>query len=75
LLGVDIGFGRCKVVERPWVSDRCFTPFHLRLMLRFDNLRPGGALRWKVEDHRLGRSESVMWKAGTSEIVALACVG
>jgi hypothetical protein len=32
-------------------------------MLRFDNLRPGGALRWKAEDRRLGRSGSVMWKA------------
>jgi hypothetical protein len=26
-----------------------------------DNLRPGGALRWKPEDHQLGRPESVMW--------------
>jgi hypothetical protein len=25
------------------------------------NLRLGGALRWKGEDHRLGRSGSVMW--------------
>jgi hypothetical protein len=25
--------------------------FHLRLMLRMDNLRLGGALRWKAEDH------------------------
>jgi hypothetical protein len=25
-----------------------------------DNLRPGGALRWKVEDHQLGRSGRVM---------------
>jgi hypothetical protein len=44
--------------------------FHLRLMLRLDNLRPGGALRWKAEDRRLGRSGSVLWKAGTSKIVA-----
>jgi hypothetical protein len=43
-------------------------------MLRLDNLRPGGALRWKAEDHRLERSRSVMWKAGTSKIVALSCV-
>jgi hypothetical protein len=44
-------------------------------MLRLDNLRPGRALRWKWEDHRLGRSRSEMWKADTSKIVALACVG
>jgi hypothetical protein len=49
--------------------------FHLRLMWRLDNLRPGGALRRKVEDHRLGRLGSEMWNAGTSKIVALACVG
>jgi hypothetical protein len=39
-----------------------------------DNLRPGGALRWKADDHRLGRSGSVMWLAGTSKVVAQACV-
>jgi hypothetical protein len=43
-------------------------------MLRFVNLRPGGALRWKAEDCRLGRSGSVMWKVGTSKIVASTCV-
>jgi hypothetical protein len=25
------------------------------------NVRPGGTLRWKVEDRRLGRSGSVIW--------------
>jgi hypothetical protein len=25
------------------------------------NLRLGWALRWKAEDHQLGRSESMMW--------------
>jgi hypothetical protein len=40
-----------------------------------DNLRPGGALRWKVEDHQLGRSGSVMWQARTSKVVSPACVG
>jgi hypothetical protein len=40
-----------------------------------DNLRSGGALRWKVEDPQLGRSGSVMWQAGTSKIVSPACVG
>jgi hypothetical protein len=39
-----------------------------------DNLRPGGALRWKVEDYQLGRSGSVMWQARTSKVVAPACV-
>jgi hypothetical protein len=43
-------------------------------MLRLDNLRPDGALRWKAEDRRLGRSGSVIWKAGTSKVVALVCV-
>jgi hypothetical protein len=39
-------------------------------MLRLDNLRLGGALRWKVENRRLGRLGSVMYKAGTSKVVA-----
>jgi hypothetical protein len=38
--------------------------------LRLDNLRSGGTLRWKVEDRRLGRSESEMWKVGTSNVIA-----
>jgi hypothetical protein len=48
---------------------------HLRLMLDLDNLILGGALRWKVEDHWLGKSESVVWKADTSKVVAPAYVG
>jgi hypothetical protein len=43
-------------------------------MLRLDNLWPGRTLRWKAEDHRMGRSGSEMWKADTSRVVALACV-
>jgi hypothetical protein len=43
-------------------------------MLRLDNLRPGGAFSWKVEDRQLGRSGSEMWQAGTSKVVAYACV-
>jgi hypothetical protein len=39
-------------------------------MLIFYNLRLGRALRWKVEDRRLGRSGSVMWQASTSKTVA-----
>jgi hypothetical protein len=38
-------------------------------------MRPGGALRWKVEDRQLGRLESVMWKVNTSKVVAPAYVG
>jgi hypothetical protein len=40
-----------------------------------DNLRPGGALRWKAEDRRLERSGNVMWQADISKVVAPACVG
>jgi hypothetical protein len=36
--------------------------------------RQGKALRWKGEDHRLGRSGSGMWKVGTIKVVAPACV-
>jgi hypothetical protein len=39
-----------------------------------DNLRLGGTLRWKVEDHRLGRSGSVMWQVSTFNVVAPVCV-
>jgi hypothetical protein len=39
------------------------------------NWRPGGTLMWKVEDHRLGRSGSVMWQARTSNVVAPSYVG
>jgi hypothetical protein len=39
-----------------------------------DNLRPGGALRWKAKDCRLGRSGSVMWQVSTSKVVAPAYV-
>jgi hypothetical protein len=44
-------------------------------MLIYVNLRPDEALRWKAEDRGLGRSESVMWQACTSKVVALACIG
>jgi hypothetical protein len=74
LLGVDIGFGRCRVVERPWVGARCFTSLSLELMLRLDNLILGGALRWKAEDCQLGRSVSDMWKVSTSKVVGPACI-
>jgi hypothetical protein len=38
------------------------------------NLRSGGALWWKAEDRRLGRTGSVLCKDGTSKVVAPACV-
>jgi hypothetical protein len=38
-------------------------------------LETGWTLRWKGGDHRLGRSESDVWKADTFKAVALACVG
>jgi hypothetical protein len=44
-------------------------------MLRLDNLSPGGALRWKAEDHRLGRSLSGRWITVTSKVVAPTSVG
>jgi hypothetical protein len=44
-------------------------------MLRVDNLRPDGAFRWKADDHRLGRSGSVMWQVGTSKAVAPVYIG
>jgi hypothetical protein len=37
--------------------------------------RPSGALRWKGEDHCLGRSGSSVWKVSTFKAVAPACVG
>jgi hypothetical protein len=64
-----------RVVGRPCGSHRFF---NFELWLSWWNLvnwRPDGALRWKVEDHRLGRAGSVMWKAGTSKVVAFICVG
>jgi hypothetical protein len=42
-------------------------------MLRLDNLRPDGALRWKIEDRQLGRSGSGMWKACNSKVIAPTC--
>jgi hypothetical protein len=36
-----------------------------------DNLRSGEALRWKADDHWLGRLRSVMWQAGTSNVIPL----
>jgi hypothetical protein len=38
--------------------------------LRLDNLRLGGALRWKTDDRWLRRPRSAIWKAGTAKVVA-----
>jgi hypothetical protein len=74
LLGVVV----CSV-EIEWhgghSAARCFTPKLLEAYVVHVNLRPGGALWWRVEDHRLGRAGSVMWKAVTSKVVASAYVG
>jgi hypothetical protein len=34
------------------------------------NWRADGALWWKAEDRRLGRAGRVMWKVGTSKVIA-----
>jgi hypothetical protein len=39
------------------------------------NWRPDGALRWKRNDRRLGRSESGVWKVGTIKAISSAYVG
>jgi hypothetical protein len=54
---------------------RACSPFNSDGNDLIDNLRSGGALSWKLEDRSLGRSGSVMWQAGTSKVVAPACVG
>jgi hypothetical protein len=60
-----LDYGRSRVEEsHSW--DLGFAPSLVQLV----NLRSGGALRWKVEDHRLKRMESVMWQAGTYKVVA-----
>jgi hypothetical protein len=38
-------------------------------------MRSGVTLRWKVDDCRLGRSGTVMWKVSNLKVVALGCVG
>jgi hypothetical protein len=62
-----------------WSEDHVTTigPLNLNLGIcgRFWIIwRPGRALRWKGEDHRLGRLGSGLWKASTFKVVALACV-
>jgi hypothetical protein len=66
------------VVEVEWRLPlvRCRVCSHFRSIGNcwMDNQRPDRALGWKVEDRRLGRSESVMCRADTSKVVAPACV-
>jgi hypothetical protein len=48
---------------------------NLRICGRFWIIyRLGMTLRWKEEDHRLGRLESGVWKADTFKAVTPACV-
>jgi hypothetical protein len=63
-----------------WSKDHmaAICPLNLNLGIcgRFGIIwRPGGGLRWKGEDHRLGRSGSVVWKTGTFKAISPACVG
>jgi hypothetical protein len=39
------------------------SPFSPVVNVGLDNLRLGGALRWKAEDCQLGRLGSVLWQA------------
>jgi hypothetical protein len=49
---------------------------NLRICGRFWIIcRPGRALKWKGEDHQLGRLGRDVWKAGTFKVVAPTCVG
>jgi hypothetical protein len=58
------------VVKIPQVNDMYFTSLSHEAMPSMDNMRPGRALKWKAEDHWLGRSGSEVWKADTSKVVA-----
>jgi hypothetical protein len=35
LLGIDIDSGRRRVVERPWVDDRCFISLSLEVYVEY----------------------------------------
>jgi hypothetical protein len=63
-----------------WLEDHmaAIGPFKTQLCLvvrLWLNWRSGGAHRWKWEDHRLGKSGSSVWKAGTFKAIASACDG
>jgi hypothetical protein len=51
-----------RVVEIPWDGPR-FHKLQTFVVVggSLVNLRPGGALRWKAEDHRLERLGSMIW--------------
>jgi hypothetical protein len=65
---IEIDVSRRWVVERQRVGDMSLYT-HL-FLLRMVNLRPDEVIRWKVEDRRLRKSGSVMWKVSTSKVVA-----
>jgi hypothetical protein len=54
------------MVEKPRVGDRYFRSLLVEAMLRLDNLRPDGALRWlqpphvSVKDRWVGPREQVL---------------
>jgi hypothetical protein len=58
------------------VAAICSIKLNCVLVVRFWlNGRLGGALKWKGEDHRLGRSRSGVWKVGIFKVIAPTCVG
>jgi hypothetical protein len=62
-LGVDIGVGRCRVVERPCIGNRCLnTLIYWRLML--DKIETG----W---GHLSGSVEHLKGKGGESVVAIL----
>jgi hypothetical protein len=61
-----------RVVGRPRDSHRFL---NLELWNLWLIWRPGEALRWKGEEHQVGRSRSVKWQIDTSKVIALVYVG
>jgi hypothetical protein len=59
-LGVDIGVGRRRVVERPCVGNRCLNALIYLWILMLDNLRLSGAIRGSVEPSEGKGGESVV---------------
>jgi hypothetical protein len=65
-----------RVVERPCGGHRFFQTQHFGLVVKtWLNWRPGGALRWKGEIAGWKGRGVGTWQAGTSKVVAPACVG
>jgi hypothetical protein len=47
MLGVVIDIGRSRVVERPRIDNRCYTPKLVEVYLGDVNLRPGEIIKGK----------------------------